>query len=100
MAQAIALDRLRSNLEERLRYETLKRRLAKEDWPDMDAYARAKTDVVEEITARALIATTPNFPPFLYTDFTGDTGRAQYIYRVCEAGTQTCSNDIRVRFPE
>jgi len=47
-----------------------------------------------------LIATTPNAPPFLYTDFTGDTGRAQYIYRVCEAGTQTCSNDIRVRFPE
>jgi hypothetical protein len=47
-----------------------------------------------------LIATAPNAPPFLYTDFTGDTGRAQYTYRVCEAGTQTCSNDIRVRFPE
>ena len=47
-------DRLRSNLEDRLRYETLKRMLAKEDWPDMDAYARAKTEVVEEITARAL----------------------------------------------
>ena len=47
-------DRLRSDLEDRLRYETLKRRLAKEDWPDMDAYARAKTEVVEEITARAL----------------------------------------------
>jgi hypothetical protein len=47
-----------------------------------------------------LIATTPNAPPFLYTDFTGDTGRAQYTYRVCEAGTQTCSNDLRVRFQE
>jgi hypothetical protein len=47
-----------------------------------------------------LIATTPNAPPFLYTDFTGDTGRAQYTYRVCEAGTATCSNDLRVRFQE
>jgi len=47
-------DCLRSNFEDRLRYETLKRGLAKEDWPDMDAYARAKTDMVEEITARAL----------------------------------------------
>jgi hypothetical protein len=47
-----------------------------------------------------LIATTPNAPPFLYTDFTGDTGRTQYTYRVCEAGTATCSNDLRVRFQE
>jgi hypothetical protein len=47
-----------------------------------------------------LIATTPNAPPFLYTDFTGDTGRAQYTYRVCEAGTAACSNDLRVRFQE
>ena len=47
-------DRLRSNIEDRLRYEALKRKLAKEDWPDMDAYARAKTDMIEEITAKAL----------------------------------------------
>jgi hypothetical protein len=33
-----------------------------------------------------------------YTDSTGDTGRAQYMYQVCEAGTQTCSNVVRVRF--
>jgi hypothetical protein len=33
-----------------------------------------------------------------YTDSTGDTGRAQYTYQVCEAGTQTCSNIVRVRF--
>ena len=33
-----------------------------------------------------------------YTDSTGDTGRARYTYRVCEAGTLTCSNDARVRF--
>jgi hypothetical protein len=42
------------------------------------------------------IATGPNTGT--YTDSTGDTGRAQYTYRVCEAGTATCSNDVRVRF--
>ena len=52
--QLVFRDRLRSNSEDRLRYETLKRRLATEDWPDMNGYARAKTELVEEITARAL----------------------------------------------
>lgn len=45
---------LRSHAEDRLRYGALKRRLAKEDWPDMNAYARAKSELVEEIIARAL----------------------------------------------
>jgi hypothetical protein len=31
-----------------------------------------------------------------YTDSTGDTGRASYKYRVCEAGTSTCSNSAEV----
>jgi len=35
-----------------------------------------------------------------YTDSTGDTGRARYTYKVCEAGTQTCSNEVIVRFPQ
>jgi len=43
-----------------------------------------------------VIATVPNTGT--YTDSTGDTGRAQYTYRVCEAGTSTCSNDVRVHF--
>src|SRR5262245_49451848 len=47
-------DRLRSGLEDRLRYEKLKRKLAKGDWPDMDAYARAKTEMIEEIAEWAL----------------------------------------------
>jgi GrpB-like predicted nucleotidyltransferase (UPF0157 family) len=47
-------DHLRSNSDDRLRYETLKRTLAKQDWPSMDDYARAKTELVEEITAKAL----------------------------------------------
>ena len=33
-----------------------------------------------------------------YNDSTGDTGRARYTYKVCEAGTQTCSNEVTVRF--
>jgi N-acetylneuraminic acid mutarotase len=41
-------------------------------------------------------ATTPNDGQ--YNDSTGDTGRARYTYVICEAGTQTCSNDVTVRF--
>ena len=34
-----------------------------------------------------------------YDDSTGDTGRAQYTYTVCEASTSTCSMSVVVRFP-
>jgi hypothetical protein len=44
-----------------------------------------------------LITTTPNDGQ--YDDSTGDTGQAQYMYQVCEAGTQTCSNVVTVNFP-
>jgi len=43
-----------------------------------------------------VIATVPNTGA--YTDSTGTTGRARFTYKVCEAGTSTCSNDARVRF--
>ena len=43
-----------------------------------------------------LIVTTANDGS--YTDSTGDTGRARYTYKVCEAGTSTCSNDVTVTF--
>lgn len=46
---------LRQHAEARLRYEALKRKLAKEDWSDMNAYARAKGEVVEDILARAFL---------------------------------------------
>jgi len=46
-------DRLRTNAEERKRYEDAKRRLATQSWPHMDAYAQAKTDVIESIMAAA-----------------------------------------------
>jgi len=45
---------LRGHAEDRLRYETLKRKLAKEDWPDMNTYASAKSELVEEILGRAM----------------------------------------------
>ena len=45
----------------------------------------------------ALVVTTANDGS--YADSTGDTGRAQYVYQVCEAGTGTCSNDVTVTFP-
>ena len=47
-------DRLRSNADDRQLYESLKRRLVQDDWPDMNAYARAKSEVVEQIMVRAL----------------------------------------------
>jgi GrpB-like predicted nucleotidyltransferase (UPF0157 family) len=47
---------LRNHPEDRLRYETLKRKLAKEDWSDMNAYASAKGEMVEDILARAFQA--------------------------------------------
>ena len=44
-----------------------------------------------------LITTTPNDGN--YDDSTGDTGQARYQYRVCEAGTSSCSNVTKVTFP-
>jgi GrpB-like predicted nucleotidyltransferase (UPF0157 family) len=46
-------DRLRTDAQDRADYERTKRALAQRDWPDMDAYAEAKTDVIEGIKARA-----------------------------------------------
>lgn len=44
-------DRLRENAADRRRYEQTKRGLAAGEWPDMNAYADAKTTVIEEIIA-------------------------------------------------
>ena len=43
-----------------------------------------------------VVATTPNDGS--YTDSTGVTGRASFVYKVCDAGTQTCSNTVTVNF--
>ena len=44
-------DRLRSNADDRRRYEQIKRELARRKWPDTNAYAAAKGAVIEEIIA-------------------------------------------------
>ena len=41
-------------------------------------------------------ATVPNTGA--YTDSIGVKGRGTYTYKVCEAGTSTCSNEVTVRF--
>src|SRR5882762_2725424 len=43
-----------------------------------------------------VIATTPN--DGLYDDSTGTTGQASFMYKVCEASTGTCSNNVTVNF--
>jgi GrpB-like predicted nucleotidyltransferase (UPF0157 family) len=49
-------DRLRRNAEDRTRYSQIKRELAAKDWPDMNAYAEAKTEVIENIVVAAQAA--------------------------------------------
>jgi GrpB-like predicted nucleotidyltransferase (UPF0157 family) len=49
-------DRLRRNVEDRERYARLKRELATKEWPNMDAYANAKTALIEDIIAAAQTA--------------------------------------------
>jgi len=43
-----------------------------------------------------LITTVPNTGS--YTDSTGQKGNGRFTYKVCEAGTQDCSNLVMVRF--
>ena len=46
-------ERLRRNIDDRRRYEKTKRELAAKEWPDMNAYADAKTEVIESICSIA-----------------------------------------------
>jgi hypothetical protein len=43
-----------------------------------------------------VIATVPNNGA--YTDNTSTKGHATFAYKVCEAATQNCSNQVTVRF--
>ncbi|MDE3170535.1 MAG: GrpB family protein [Acidobacteriota bacterium] len=49
-------DRLRKSAQDRMHYEKTKRELAAKSWPDMNAYALAKTEVIESIIAAAQAA--------------------------------------------
>jgi GrpB-like predicted nucleotidyltransferase (UPF0157 family) len=57
-------DRLRSDPADRERYQRVKRELAQRDWRYVQQYADAKTEVVEEIIARARGQTGTGTPPF------------------------------------
>jgi len=46
-------ERLRASASDRAAYEQLKRALAQRDWPDMNHYADAKSELIAEILARA-----------------------------------------------
>jgi GrpB-like predicted nucleotidyltransferase (UPF0157 family) len=48
-------DRLRRNRDDRRRYEQMKRELAAKEWSDMNEYAGAKTEVIEDIISAAKI---------------------------------------------
>ncbi|MET0447428.1 MAG: GrpB family protein [Aeromicrobium sp.] len=52
-------DRLRVDQADRRLYEATKRELMTHDWPDMNAYADAKTSVIEEIKMRARASRRP-----------------------------------------
>ena len=45
---------LRQNVKDRARYEAVKRSLAERDWSDMNKYAEAKSEVVENILSFAM----------------------------------------------
>jgi GrpB-like predicted nucleotidyltransferase (UPF0157 family) len=49
-------DRLRRNRADRRRYEQAKRELAAQEWADMNAYADAKTEMIESIIAASQAA--------------------------------------------
>lgn len=53
-------DHLRNNADDRRLYARTKRDLAARDWPSMQHYAEAKTEVIEGIIARAVAARNSN----------------------------------------
>jgi GrpB-like predicted nucleotidyltransferase (UPF0157 family) len=71
-------DRLRRNSDDRTRYEQTKRQLATQDWSDMNAYAQAKTVVIEDVIAASQtageISQSTLSPVILPRRFDGDDG--------------------------
>jgi autotransporter-associated beta strand protein len=59
-------------------------------------WSGATSDNVDVHRDGVVVATTANDGS--YEDSTGETDRSNYTYRVCAAGTQTCSNPVVVKF--
>src|ERR1043166_3872354 len=60
------------------------------------SWSGATSSNVDVYRNNVLVATTLN--DGFYTDSPGGRGKATYTYRVCNAGTQTCSNNATVTF--
>jgi serine protease len=60
------------------------------------SWTGATSSQVDVYRNGAVVATTANDGS--YTHNTGSKGRATYTYKVCEASTQTCSNEVTVTF--
>src|SRR5437764_762303 len=56
----------------------------------------ATSATVENYRNGNVTATTPNDGS--YDETTGTTGQASFMYQVCDAGTQNCSNTVTVNF--
>lgn len=59
-------------------------------------WSGASSTNVDVYRSGALVATTPN--DGAYTDSTNIVGGGSLTYKVCEAGTNTCSNEVTVTF--
>ena len=60
------------------------------------SWSGANSNTIDVYRNGVLVATVPNNG--FYTDHPGGRGHATYTYRVCEAGSLNCSNDVTVRF--
>lgn len=61
------------------------------------SWTGATSNNIDVYRDTVLIAMVPNIPGF-YTDHIGVRGSGRYTYKVCEAGSQNCSNEVTVRF--
>jgi len=60
------------------------------------SWSGASSPTVDIYRNGVVVATT--LDDGFYTDSPGGRGHATYTYKVCEAGTQTCSNQATVTF--
>jgi hypothetical protein len=60
------------------------------------SWSGATSNTIDVYRNGVLIVTVANTG--FYTDHPGGSGHATYTYRVCEAGTGNCSNQVTVTF--
>jgi GrpB-like predicted nucleotidyltransferase (UPF0157 family)/GNAT superfamily N-acetyltransferase len=87
-------DRLRASLEDRARYDKLKRALAQREWSDMNHYAEAKGPLIESILAHAWGAPQSTAGPIRPARFIDATAIAALLG---ELGYPTEVDDARAR---